>query len=77
MNHRINIASSPTELTHHLVDVLGPVARHHNLELVAFGKSIDLGGCSMKKAQPKAGKIVLSEAFNSWCVLPLDKCLQD
>jgi hypothetical protein len=53
------------------------VARHHNLELVAFGKSIDLGGCSMKKAQPKAGKIVLSEAFNSWCVLPPERYLQD
>ncbi|OCF32697.1 Gly-Xaa carboxypeptidase [Kwoniella heveanensis BCC8398] len=67
VNHRINIASSVTELQERLVDVLGPVASKLNLELEAFGKKVQYQGCHTDEAPkgPKAGKVILDVAWNS------------
>ncbi|TYJ52125.1 hypothetical protein B9479_007279 [Cryptococcus floricola] len=68
VNHRINIASSVAELQSHLIDVLSPIAKKYNLAINAFGKDIQPHGCHSSASSekgPKAGKIVLAEAFNS------------
>ena len=65
MNHRINLASSVTELQNHLVDVLSPVAGKYNLSLTAFGEDVEIKGCKMHMTETKAGKVFLSEAFES------------
>ena len=68
VNHRISTASSVKELQGQLIDVLGPVAKENKLELHAFGKNVDLTsyGCPhMDVAKASAGKLILSEAFNS------------
>ncbi|WVQ95136.1 hypothetical protein IAU59_002230 [Kwoniella sp. CBS 9459] len=67
VNHRINVASSVTELQERLVDVLGPVASKLNLQLEAFGKEVQYHGCHSdeKSKGPKAGKVILDVAWNS------------
>lgn len=65
VNHRINLASSVTELQNHLVDVLSPVAGKYNLSLTAFGEDVEIKGCKMHMTETKAGKVFLSEAFES------------
>ncbi|WVQ72089.1 hypothetical protein IAR50_001634 [Cryptococcus sp. DSM 104548] len=72
VNHRINIASSVAELQSHLIDIISPVAAKFNLAIDAFGKDIQTQhrGCHSSSSSsgekgPKAGKIVLAEAFNS------------
>ncbi|KAL7422371.1 hypothetical protein Q5752_003017 [Cryptotrichosporon argae] len=65
INHRISIASSVSELQDRLVDVLSPVVGKLNLSLTAFGEDVELKGCPMHMTAAKAGRVVLSEAFNS------------
>lgn len=65
VNHRINIASSYAEVQQHVIDTVLPVAQEFNLQVEAFGKAVYEGSmCPMMKGQ-QAGKIILSEAFNS------------
>lgn len=64
INHRINIASSVLELQDHLINVLAPVAKKHDLALEAFGHEVKLDACHSSEAVKK-GKVILSEAFNS------------
>ena len=67
MNHRINIASSVAELQDHLVRTLGPIAAKYNLDFEAFGKEIDFMTCGSDHFSkgPKAGRAVISVAYNS------------
>lgn len=66
MNHRINIASNYAEVQQHLIDTILPVAKAYNLELEAFGEQAYAGSsCPMHLNDSKAGKIIVSEAFNS------------
>lgn len=65
VDHRINVASSVAELQHHLVETLSPVAAKYNLAFEAFGKEIEFTGCGMHSKGAKAGKVVLSVAWNS------------
>lgn len=71
VDHRINIASSYQEVQQHLIDTVLPVVKGYNLQLEAFGDKIYEGStCPMHLNDPKAGKIVISEAFNSSYVYP-------
>lgn len=63
VNHRINIASSVSELKEHLIHVLAPVAKEYDLSLEAFGN--DVKYCGWHSSDAKKGKVILSEAFNS------------
>ena len=66
VNHRINIASSYTEVQKHVIDTVLPIAKAFNLELEGFGEKVYEGSlCPMHINDPKAGKIILAEAFNS------------
>jgi Gly-Xaa carboxypeptidase len=66
VNHRINIASTYTEVQKHVIDTVLPVAKAYNLQVEAFGEKVYEGSlCPMHLNDPKAGKIILSEAFNS------------
>ncbi|KAK8854620.1 hypothetical protein IAR55_003359 [Kwoniella newhampshirensis] len=66
VNHRISIASSVAELQHHLVNVIAPVASKLNLAVEAFGKEVNYADCHSEfQAGPKAGKVILSVAYNS------------
>lgn len=62
VNHRIDINSSPKELQHHIIKTLSPVASKYGLSMEAFGEDVDYDMCPMMAG---AGKIILSEAFNS------------
>ena len=63
VNHRINVASSVSELQKHLIHVLSPVAAKYNLSLEAFGEDVHIHGCHLTEA--KKGKVILAEAFDS------------
>ena len=70
INHRISIASNPKELQKQITHVVAPLAKQFNLALHAWGDDVDLSmvGCShvgVESSKPSAGRIVLSEAFNS------------
>lgn len=66
VDHRINIASSYQEVQQHLIDTILPLAKEYNLELEAFGEKTYQGNqCPMHINDPKAGKIIITEAFNS------------
>ena len=65
VNHRISLASSVQETQDHVIDTIMPVAEEFNLALEAFGKDVELNTCPMMQFEPKAGKIIVSEAFNS------------
>ncbi|CAD6573047.1 MAG: hypothetical protein TREMPRED_000714 [Tremellales sp. Tagirdzhanova-0007] len=65
VNHRISVASSVIELQEHLIDILSPMAVKMNLSMSAFGEEVKLRGCKAHMTEAKAGKIILSEAFNS------------
>lgn len=65
VNHRISLESSVKELQSQLVAVAKPVAEKYNLNLEAFGQDVDLEECPMRAGKPKAGKLVMSVAYNS------------
>ncbi|WVO21424.1 uncharacterized protein IAS62_002732 [Cryptococcus decagattii] len=68
VNHRINLASSVAELQQQITDVITPVASKLNLAVEAFAKEIQPHGhgCHFSKDDsPRAGKVILSVAFNS------------
>ena len=65
VNHRINIASSYSEVQKHVIDTVLPVAKAFNLQVEAFGEKVYEGSSCPMLAGHTAGKIILAEAFNS------------
>jgi hypothetical protein len=50
----------------HVINTVLPVAKTYNLQVEAFGEHVYEGSiCPMHINDPKAGKIIISEAFNS------------
>ncbi|TKY87705.1 hypothetical protein EX895_003286 [Sporisorium graminicola] len=65
INHRIDVTSSVADVRHHIYRTLQPVARKLNLAITGDGPAWDFVAPTTATRCAAAGKIVLSDAFDS------------